>query len=252
MSDKRLDGKCALVTGAGQGVGRGIALALAREGASVTLAGRTESKLVKVADEVSALGARAVVVTGDVGVRADIERMVAHCVEGLDGLDILVNNAQSSFDAPLIDTTDDDIEEVIRTGPVAAFRAMVAALPHLRLQGGSVVNLGSSFAIDGTPGFGAYAMAKEAIRGLTRVASQEWGPFGIRVNTICPSADSPAAEEFLHSLEDPEQFLGQFPLGRIGRTEEDIGRSVAALVSDDLSYLTGATLMLDGGRTLIA
>jgi NAD(P)-dependent dehydrogenase (short-subunit alcohol dehydrogenase family) len=252
MSGMRLAGKVALVTGAGQGVGRGIALALAAEGAAVTVTGRTESKLDSVAAEITARGARVHCVVGDVGRREDVERMVAECVSAFGRLDVLVNNAQSSVQRLLEDTSDDDVELAYRTGPLATFHAMRAALPHLQKEGGSVVNLGSSTAVEGEPTFGSYAMAKEAIRGLTRIAAREWGPYGIRVNAICPAALSPAAAAYRDA--DPDRFArieAQIPLGRMGDPEQDIGRAVAALVSDDMAYLTGATLMLCGGRTLL-
>jgi 2-hydroxycyclohexanecarboxyl-CoA dehydrogenase len=95
-------------------------------------------------------------------------------------------------------------------------------------------------------------MAKEAIRGLTRVAATEWGPYGIRVNTVCPLSLSPAAADYLRDKPDQHaKLLAEIPLGRLGDAETDIGRAVAALVSDDLGYLTGATLVLEGGRTLL-
>ncbi len=252
MSDGRLSGKAALVTGAGQGVGRGIALALASEGAALVITGRTESKLRSVAGEIEARGARVHRVAGDVGRREDVERMVAECVSAFGRLDVLVNNAQSSVQRLLEDTSDEDVDLAYRTGPLATFHAMRAALPHLKKEGGSIVNLGSSTAVEGDPTFGSYAMAKEAIRGLSRTAAREWGRYGIRVNTVCPAALSPAAAEFQQS--DPERFarvLAKIPLGRMGDPEQDIGRAVAALVGDDMAYLTGATLMLCGGRTIL-
>src|SRR4029453_17654038 len=112
--------------------------------------------------------------------------------------------------------------------------------------------LGSNTAIEGAESFGAYAMAKEGIRGLSRVAAREWGRFGIRVNVICPFANSPAALDF--NERHPRAagaILRNTPLGRIGDCEHDIGRAVVALVSDDLVYLTGATLMIDGGLTFL-
>ena len=134
---------------------------------------------------------------------------------------------------------------------MATFLCMQAAFPHMRERGGSIVNLGSNTAIIGAPLFGAYAIAKEGIRGLSRVAASEWGRFGIRVNVICPFGDSPAAVQF--NTEHPDaakDILRNTPLRRMGDCEQDIGRAVAALASDDMSYLTGATLMLDGGMTI--
>lgn len=129
---------------------------------------------------------------------------------------------------------------------------MQACLPYLKQRGGSIVNFGSPAAITGDATFGAYAAAKEAIRAFTKVAAREWGRYGIRANVICPAALSPAAAAFRDS--HPERFeavIGETPLGRMGDPKEDIGQAVVALVGDDLRYLTGATLVLDGGRTLI-
>jgi 2-hydroxycyclohexanecarboxyl-CoA dehydrogenase len=245
----RLDGRVALVTGAGQGIGRGTALALAKEGAKVALVGRTLSKCEAVAAEIADLGGAAVAITCDVGVREQVDAAVEAAVQAFGGIDILVNNAQSSVQAKLEDTTDEDIELAWRTGALATFYAMQAALPHLKTSGrGSIVNFGSSTAIEGNVAFGAYAMAKEAIRGLSRVASREWGRFGIRVNVIVPNALSPSSQDFREA--HPERFArmeARVPLGRVGDPEADIGRAVVALVADDLTYLSGQTLMLTGG-----
>ncbi|WP_330351119.1 SDR family NAD(P)-dependent oxidoreductase [Streptomyces sp. NBC_00582] len=249
---RRLAGKTALVTGGGQGVGRGIALALAAEGAAVVITGRTEGRLKDTARAIAERGGRVHTLVGDVGEQADVERMVAETVREFGGLDVLVNNAQSSVQRRLEQTSYDDVQLAYRSGPLAAFHAMRAALPHLKASRGSVVNLGSSAAVLGEAGFASYAMAKEAIRGLSRVAAREWGPYGIRVNVVCPAALSPAAEEYFAAHpEKAEQVVAGIPLGRMGDPETDIGRAVAALVSDDMGYLTGATLMLEGGRTLI-
>jgi 2-hydroxycyclohexanecarboxyl-CoA dehydrogenase len=245
----RLDGRVALVTGAGQGIGRGTALALAKEGAAVALAGRTLSKCEAVAAEIADLGGRALPIACDVSVREQIDAAVAATVSAFGGIDILVNNAQSSVQAKLEDTTDADIDIAWRTGALATFHAMQAAFPHLRASGcGSIVNFGSSTAIEGNVAFGAYAMAKEAIRGLSRVAAREWGAFGIRVNVIVPNALSPASAQFRDA--HPERFArmeARVPLGRVGDPENDIGRAVVALAADDLTYLSGQTLMLTGG-----
>ena len=245
----RLEGRVALVTGAGQGIGRGAALALAKEGAAVSLAGRTLSKCEAVAAEITNLGGRALPIACDVSVREQVDAAVAATVSAFDGLDILVNNAQSSVQATLEDTTEEDIELAWRSGAMATFYAMQAAFPHLRESGrGSIVNFGSSTAIEGNAAFGAYAMAKEAIRGLSRVASREWGRFGIRVNVIVPNALSPSSQDFRDA--HPERFArmeARVPLGRVGDPEGDIGRAVVALAADDLTYLSGQTLMLTGG-----
>jgi 2-hydroxycyclohexanecarboxyl-CoA dehydrogenase len=246
---RRLEGRMVLVTGAGQGIGRGAAIALAKEGAAVGLAGRTVAKCESVAAEVHALGGRAIAIACDVGVRAQLDAAVAATVAAFGGLDVLVNNAQQSVQAKLEDITDEDVDVAWRSGPLATLHAMQAALPHLReSEAGCVVNFGSSTAIEGNVAFGSYAMAKEAIRGLSRVAAREWGRYGIRVNVIVPNALSPASEQFRD--DHPDRFArmeARVPLGRVGDPETDIGRAVVALAADDLNYLTGQTLMLTGG-----
>lgn len=249
MTGTRLAGRVALVTGAGQGVGRGIALALAKEGASIVLAGRTLSKCQGVSDEIAALGGIAIAIRCDVGERSDVGAAVTAAVAEFGGLDALVNNAQSAVQRLLVETTDADVELSHRSGPLAVLYGMQAAYPHLVSRGGgSIVNFGSSTAIDGNATFGSYAMAKEAIRGLSRVAAREWGRDGIRVNVVVPSALSPAAEAFRDAR--PEAYQRQvdrIPLRRMGDAETDIGRAVVSLISDDLSYMTGQTIMLTGG-----
>ena len=249
MTGNRLTGRVAVVTGGGQGVGRGIALALAKEGASILLAGRTLSKCQTVADEIATFGGAAQAFRCDVGERGDVESAVSAAVERFGGLDALVNNAQSSTQRLLIDTTDADVDLAYRSGPLAVLYGMQAAYPHLVARGGgSIVNFGSSTAIEGNATFGSYAMAKEAIRGLSRVAAREWGRDGIRVNVVVPSALSPAAEAFRDARPEAYQKqVNRIPLHRMGDAETDIGRAVVALISDDLSYMTGQTMMLTGG-----
>ena len=248
----RLDGKVAIVTGGGQGVGRGISLALATEGARVVVAGRTLDKVEQVAKEIAERGGAALPVRCDVTDRGDVDALISTTVDAFGTIDILVNNAQSSTQGRLERITDADIAQTMDSGPIASLRCMQACLPHMREHGGTIINLGSSTAVQGDPGFGAYAMAKEAIRGLSKVAAREWGRFGITVNVICPAADSPASDRFFSAHpEHLERFQREAPLGRFGRSEEDIGRACVALATDDLSYLTGATLMLDGGRCIL-
>ncbi|NKY60507.1 SDR family NAD(P)-dependent oxidoreductase [Nocardia flavorosea] len=249
MTGTRLAGRAVLVTGAGQGIGRGIALALAKEGAQVALAGRTEKKCAAVVAEIEAVGGTAISLACDVAQRSEVDRAVEATVERFGGLYGLVNNAVASAQQPIEEITDADVELSWRSGAMGTLYAMQAALPHLRAGGGgSIVNFGSSTAVKGNGTFGAYAMAKEAIRGLSRVAAREWGRYNIRVNVVVPVAMSPASEEF--SRDHPDRFAAMqnsLALRRVGDCETDLGRGVLALMSDDLSYLTGDTLMLTGG-----
>ena len=128
--------------------------------------------------------------------RGDIEALVDTTADSFGTVDILVNNAQSSTQGRIETITDADVARTMESGPIATLRCMQACLPHMRQHGGVIINLGSSTAVQGDTGFGAYAMAKEAIRGLTKVAAHEWGRYGITVNVVCPAADSPASEAF--------------------------------------------------------
>jgi len=249
-----LRGKVAIVTGAGQGLGKGIAKVLAGRGVSLVVTGRTASKLEALQEEIRAAGGAIEIVPGDVGVRADVQRAVDTCIETYGGLDALVNNAQTlDLSTPLLTLTDEQIELPMRSGLYGSLYFMQACYPHLKARGGgSIVNFGSAAGLDGIIGLGPYGMAKEAVRGLTKTAAREWGPDNIRVNVICPSGLTEAVREMME--QQPAMFEGriqQVPMRRIGDPEKDIGGAVAALIDDDLAYLTGATINLDGGSKFI-
>jgi 2-hydroxycyclohexanecarboxyl-CoA dehydrogenase len=251
----QLEGKTAIVTGGGQGLGRAVALTLAERGASVTITGRTPTTLHAVVTAIEDKGGQALAVPGDVGQRGDVRTAVDATIGAFGRIDILVNNAQSSKPGiALAKLTDDELELVFRSGALGTLHAMQACYPHLKAAGGgSIVNFGSSTGITGDRGFAPYVMTKEAIRGLTRVAANEWGRDGIRANVVCPAAMSPSSEAFRDA--DPERWakiLRQIPLGRMGDEFADIGCAVAALVSEDMRFLTGATILLDGGRLMVA
>lgn len=249
----RIDGRVALVTGAGQGIGAGCAKALAEDGATVVLVGRTFAKVEQVASELESGGARTIAVEADVSDRAQVDAAFERVATELGRLDVLVNNAQDYEFRTIEETTFAELELAWRTGAVGTFNCMQAALPLLRERGGVVINMGTSSALVGEPRFASYAMAKEAIRALTRVAASEWGQWDIRVNCVCPTAATPGFIEWgKANPERYEQMARDRPLGRMGDPYEDIGRAIAALASDDMRYLTGATLMLNGGRVYLA
>jgi 2-hydroxycyclohexanecarboxyl-CoA dehydrogenase len=244
----RLAGKTAIVTGGGQGVGRGIALALAKEGAAVVVAGRTLEKCERTLAEIAAAGGKGLAFACDVSDRAQVETMVARAAAEFGGLDILVNNAHTSRPLTLLeDTTDKDVALAFH-GFHGALHCMQACLPNLKTGGGAVINLGSVAGIRGDKGFAAYAAAKEAIRAMSRSAAREWGEYGIRVNVICPYSDSPGIDYMIARKPGyVEQLTAQTMLGRLGSSENDVGRTAVFLASDDGSYVTGQTINVDGG-----
>ncbi len=245
-----LAGKVALVTGAGQGVGQGIALALAAAGAAIVAAGRTAAKVTDTAQRIAARGGRAIAVSCDVFKAEDITRTVERTVAELGGVDILVNNAYDGAFGPLLSLDDEAFMRGIHSGPLAAFRFMRACYPHLKARGGgNIVNLVTSAAVRwDSSNYGAYAVAKQGIRALTRAAASEWGCDNIRVNNIAPLAASPALAAWIARDPEAKTFFETVALKRVGDCEQDIGRAVAALVSPQMGYLTGATIPLDGGQ----
>lgn len=246
-----LDGKVALITGAGQGIGRGIGHAMAKEGADIVAVGRTESKLVTVCAELEELGVRAAPIACDVSNLDALAPMVDQAAELFGGLDILINNANASALGPLLEVDLADVDKAFNTNPLASLRLMRACHPHMKARGGgAIVNMVSSAAVRwDTSGYGAYAASKEALRSLTRTAASEWGPDNIRVNAVAPHAKSPALAWWADNRpEEAAAFVKTIPLGRIGECEEDIGRAVVFLVGPDSAYLTGSTMPLDGGQ----
>lgn len=246
-----LHGKVAIVTGAGQGVGQGIALALASEGMSIAVVGRTMAKLESTCELLRERGVRAEAYVLDLldtdAVPAVVERVVAD----LGRLDVLVNNAYDGVMMPLLDMSLKNFTKGFVSGPFAAFAFMKAAHPHLvAAGGGSVVNLVTSAMVRWDPTtYGSYAAAKSALRSLTRTAAVEWATDGIRVNCIAPHALSPGLKWWTETHPDEAaEFVAAIPMKRIGDPEADIGRAVVALVGPDLGYLTGATIPLDGGQ----
>jgi NAD(P)-dependent dehydrogenase (short-subunit alcohol dehydrogenase family) len=249
---KRLANKVALITGAGQGVGRGIALALAADGAAVAVAGRTLAKVEQTVRDIEQRGGRALALACDVKDPAALQRIVAQTVERLGGLNILVNNAQEVPLGSLLQVDDAALNGGWESGPLATFRLMKLCHPHLK-GGGNIVNLASPAAMRwDASGYGAYAAVKEAIRSLTRAAACEWGGDGIRTNAILPLADSPGMAAWTQARpQEAAAFIATVPMQRVGRCEDDIGRFVATLCSDDCGYINGQSIAVDGGQAYL-
>ena len=244
-----LQNKVALVTGAGQGVGQGIALALAGEGASLALAGRTLAKLEQTQAMIETQGVRAISVQCDVKQAESLNSCVEQVVEEYSTINILVNNAQEAPLGTLLDVCDQSFTAGLLSGPQATHRLMKLCYPYLKGDG-CIVNLASTTAMRwDVSGYGAYAACKEAIRALTRAAANEWGGDGIRTNVILPHAASPGLKWWIDNTpEEAEQFIASIPMQRIGDCEADIGAFVATLCSDACRYVNGQSIAVDGGQ----
>ncbi len=240
-----VDGRVIIVTGSGQGVGRGMANHLAKAGATVVVADYQPDKLARTCEELSDLGAPNLGVEVDIRDEASVDTMVGRVVDELGRVDGIINNAQTfRANAPMADVTADDVDVFYGSGVLGTLRAMQAVYPHMRDAGwGRIVNFASSMGRVGGQGFGAYNASKEAIRALTRTAAREWAPDGIVVNAIAPAAAPPRAVGSEHY----EEFMRNSPMGRNGDPELDVGPVAHFLCSDACRFVTGHTFMVDGG-----
>ncbi len=243
----RLDGRVAVVTGAGDGIGRAIAGAFVAEGAKVLVAELDEAKGQAAVDE---LGERTEFVRTDVASKEDVLAMVALAESTWGALDILVNNA---WGGGRLSKVENKTDELFAHGFDVGFNgprwAMQAAFPLMRDQGyGRIVNLCSLNGVNAHIGTAEYNTAKEALRALTRTAAREWAGHGITANVICPGAKTAASRAVF--AEHPELELmadSANPMGRLGDPDADIAPVAVFLASEESRYLTGNTLFVDGG-----
>ena len=243
----QLEDRVAVITGAGEGIGRGIASAFVKEGAKVVIAERNV-ELGNAA--VSELGENAIFVETDVSVKEDNERMIAAAVDQWGTLDILVNNAWGGGVISRVESKSPELmEHGLNVGFLGPLWAMVAAHPIMKEQSyGRIVNLCSLNGVNAHMGTVEYNSAKEALRSATRTAAREWAPLGITANIICPAAKS--ASFFRVMSQFPELIAAADaanPMGRMGDCEEDIGPVAVFLASEGSSYVTGNTIFADGG-----
>ncbi|HLR68244.1 SDR family NAD(P)-dependent oxidoreductase [Virgibacillus alimentarius] len=243
----RLQGKVGIVTGSASGIGRGIALAMAKEGAHIVIVDVNEEKGKETLAEVNKY-AEGMLFIKDISMKENVDEVVHEVVGKFGKLDVLVNNAHVSRQMPFMETTLEHFDLSFGTGFYPTFYFMKAAYPELKKSKGKVINFASGAGLEGQPTQTSYAAAKEAIRGISRVAANEWGPDGINVNLISPIARTPGVEQWRQN--DPklyEAMLNKIPLRRLGDPEQDIGRVAVFLASKDSDYMTGQTLMVDGG-----
>jgi 3-oxoacyl-[acyl-carrier protein] reductase len=241
-----LQGKTALVTGAGGGIGRTIALAFAREGAVVTIAGRRREPLDAVRQEVAALGGTAHVHPADVAVADDAKGLIEAAAGVMGRLDVLVNNAGRTYDTLLLRMKWEALDEAIAVNLKSMFYTCAAAgKVMLSQKSGSIVNVSSVVALMGNAGQSAYVAAKAGVIGLTKSLALEFGSRNIRVNAIAPGFIETEMTRVLPAT-SREEYLKRVPLRRFGTTDE-VARVAIFLASDASAYVTGQTLAVDGG-----
>ena len=246
----RLKGKVAVVTGAGTGLGRAIALRLALEGAAVVVNGRRPGPLGAAVDEIRAAGGRAEAVSGDLTRPADVDTLVARTLDAFGGLDVLVNNAgMMASRTTAAECSEADWHATLDGNLTTVFRCSNAALPALDTRRGSIVNVASTAGLKGSPGLAAYAAAKAAVVNLTRTMALECAPRGIRVNAVCPAyIETDFNREHLAGLRRTgayDALLARHPLG-FGQPD-DVAWAVLYLASDEARWVTGVALPVDGG-----
>ena len=247
-----LDGKVAIVTGAARGIGKGMATALGKAGAAVTITDIRQDTLEATSAEFDKLGVKHLAIVADGTKDSDVERAVKQTVDAFGRIDVLINNAQTAVTG--VNLEDQSVEDVmagIDSGFLASFRYMKACFPYLKEAQGTAINFASQAGLLGNVGMIGYNAAKEANRALTRTAAREWAPHNITVNCIIPGMLTEGSKEFFDA--NPEHYkhsLANIPLGRLGDPEKDAGALAVFLASDGAHYLTGDTFNIDGGRCM--
>jgi 7-alpha-hydroxysteroid dehydrogenase len=243
----RIDGRAAIVTGAGRGIGAATALVLADAGADVVLASRTAEQLEAVAKEIEAAGRRAIVAPMDVNDNDSVASLVDQCIEAFGRVDIVVNNAGGTMPRPLLDTSPGYLERAFHFNVTSAFVLSKAAVPHMLAAGeGSIVNISSAIGRLRDRGMLAYGTAKAALSHMTRMMAADLAP-KVRVNAIAVgSVATSALEVVLESDELRTQMVQGTPLKRLGEPD-DIALAALYLASPASSFVTGKILEVDGG-----
>lgn len=250
----KLKDKVAIVTGAGSGIGKGIATVFFREGAKVVVVDSDEQAGKKTAEEIRLLGGEAFFVKCDVSNEEQIKTMVQETIAKYGRINVLVNNAGIGVYKTVLDTTSEEWDRCLAVDLKSVFLCSKYAIPHIRTAGGgAIVNIASVHSYQNVGGTAPYAASKGGVVALTRVMAIDHGGDKIRVNAICPGwIDTPLTRRIFAATSDPEKAKQDVErrqiLGRLG-TPEEVGEAAAFLASDEASYITGASLMVDSGMT---
>ena len=244
----RLDNKIAIVTGGARGIGSGIVRAYVKENAKVVIADISEEKGRTLSTELNKQGYETLFIKTDLSNKESLKSCVDQTIQTYGQIDILINNAHASRMNNFLDITEEDLDLSFNTGFYATFYLCQMVIPHLKETQGTIINFGSGAAVKGDKNQGSYVVAKEAIRGITRVIANEFGEFGINANVISPIAYSEGVDQW--RKDNPEyynQVIQGIPLQKFGDVEKDIGPVAVFLGSKDAQYITGQTVMVDGG-----
>ncbi|WP_391205812.1 SDR family NAD(P)-dependent oxidoreductase [Psychrobacillus sp. L4] len=246
----RLEGKVAIITGAGSGMGREEALLFAKEGAKVVATDINEAAVQAVAEEIKAAGGEAISVAHNVASEEDWNKVYTETINAFGKLDVLVNNAGISQRGSMEDLTVEQWDTIMSINVKSVFLGTKLSLPHFRANGGgSIVNISSIAGLKGSSGAGAYTSSKGAVRMLTKACAVDYGKDNIRVNSVHPGfIITPMSKEYMEDEKMSKWFLAQTALPRVGQSLE-VAEAVLFLASDASSYITGVELPVDGGVT---
>jgi len=245
----KLDGKIALITGGGSGIGAGIARRFAEQGARVTISGRRQAPLAALADDIGGH-----YVTGDVSDKGSAANMVAETVAFHGGLDIVVNNAGVARFQPMVETDEVVLDMHMNINVKGPYFISQAAIPHLTASGGNILNIASTLGVRGLAGATAYGASKGAVVVLTKHMAAELAGQGVRVNCICPAVVETPIFETMMPKEAVPQALADMaaihPIGRVGQPE-DVAEAALYFCAPEAAWVTGSVLMVDGGATAV-